>query len=128
MESPQNPQNPQNPERSFDGACIALAKAAEQGYDAYDLCVAQEIGEAIDRQMKALGRRAKAKDRLAEDAGRLFLIACSTVEKSAGACTPRDAAAGVVDAYMNMGMDLGKVEKFTCTSGFAALSPFMVRD
>lgn len=104
---------------SYEDALSAVSAAAERGIGVYDMAVAFEIGYAISTKKKLFSRRKKLFDRMIGDAGLLYDIAVEVVRRSAGACTPADAAHRVVEAYLNSGMDVAKARVFSMVADFA---------
>ena len=104
---------------SFYDALSAVEEVAGKGIGVYDLAVAFELGYAITLKKKAFGRRKKLIKKLDDDAPRLFDAAMDAFRKSAGACSPLDAANGIIDAYLKCGMDVGRAMAYASISDFA---------
>ena len=104
---------------SYEDALSAVSSAAERGIGVYDMVVAFEIDYAISLKKKLFSRRKKLFERMLGDACRLYDIAVEVVRRSAGACTPAEAAYGVVESYLNSGMDVAKARVFSMVADFA---------
>lgn len=100
-------------------ALSAVEEAAVKGVGVYDMAIAFEIDYVISVKKKAFGRRKKLVAKLEEDVPKLFDAAMDAFRKSAGACSPFDAANGIVDAYLKCGMDVGRARAYASISDFA---------
>ena len=103
----------------YDEALSAVEEAAGKGIGVYEMAVAFELEYAIDSKKKAFRRRKKFIEKLDADAPRLFDIAVETFRKSAGSCTPLDAATGILNSYLNCGMDVARARAFAAVTEFA---------
>lgn len=90
-----------------------------KGIDPYDMCIASELSCALSERMAKSRMKKTLKSRFEKDAERLFEIASSLFSKSAGACSPKDAAYGAVACYCDSGMDAKAAEDYTKCSEFA---------
>jgi hypothetical protein len=100
-------------------ALSAVEEAAVKGVGVYEMAIAFELDYAISIKKKSFGRRKKLIEKIESDAPMLFDAAMDTFRKSAGGCTPFDAAQGIVDAYLKCGMDVGRARAYASISDFA---------
>lgn len=103
----------------YDEALSAVEEAAGKGIGVYEMAVAFELEYAIDAKKKAFRRRKKFVEKLDADAPKLFDVAVETFRKSAGSCTPLDAAAGILNSYLDCGMDVARARAFAAVTEFA---------
>ena len=104
---------------SYSDALSAVEEAAGKGIGVYEMAVAFELDYAIDAKKKAFRRRKKFIEKLESDAPLLFDSAMDTFRKAAGGCTPMDAANGILNSYLNSGMDVARARAFASMSEFA---------
>lgn len=103
----------------YGEALSAVEEAAGKGVGVYEMVIAFELEYAVSEKRKAFGRRKKAIEKLEADAPLLYDAALSVFLKSAGGCTPRDAASGIVRSYLNCGMDVKRARAFSEMADFA---------
>lgn len=106
---------------SYGVALSAVKEAAEKGIGVYDMAVAFELDEAIAERKKAFRRRKKMLEKLEEDSADLFAAALFTFRKACGGCTPMDAAQGILNSYLNCGMDVSRALAYAGIVDFAML-------
>ena len=100
-------------------ALSAVEEAAVKGVGVYEMAIAFELDYAISVKKKAFKRRKKFIDKLDADAPLLFDAAMNTFRKSAGGCSPMDAASGMLNSYLNCGMDIARARVCADVAGFA---------
>lgn len=103
----------------YSEALSAAEEAAGKGAGVYDMAVAFELNYAILLKKKALKRRKKLIEKIDEDAPRLFDAAIDAFRKSAGGCSPQEAAQGILNSYLNCGMDVDKARAYASIADFA---------
>ena len=103
----------------YGEALSAVDDAAEKGVGVYEMSIAFEMKCAVSEKKKALRRRMKAIEKLERDAPMLFEAAVDLFRNSAGACSPADAAKGMLKSYMNFGMDVKRARAYSNLSDFA---------
>lgn len=104
---------------SYAEALSAVMEAADKGIGVYEMVVAFELGYAISVKKKAFKRRKKLIDKLDADAPLLFDAAVDAFRAGAGGCSPMDAANGILNAYLNCGMDVSRARMCASAVGFA---------
>ena len=100
-------------------ALSAVEEAAGKGVGVYDMAVAFELDFAITLKKKAFKRRKKLIEKLEAEAPVIYDAAVDVFRKSAGGCSPSDAANSMLNNYLNCGMDIAKARKFAAITGFA---------
>ena len=100
-------------------ALSAVEEAAGKGVGVYEMAIAFELDYAISIKKKAFKRRKKFIEKLDADAPMLFDVAVETFRKSAGSRTPLDAATGILNSYLNCGMDVARARAFAAVTEFA---------
>ena len=106
----------------YDRAIAIVDEAVAKGpFSLDELVLSSEMRYAIlyvsERELK----RKKARDILDKNKEGLFMAACDVMRESAGACSPRDAARGMVMSFIRCGMDLDKARAFAGTRLFAEM-------
>ena len=107
-------------ECAYSNALDAVRLAGEKDIGPYDMCVAFEIKALVDDAAKKMSKRSRARNMLEHSAPKLFCLACDVVRMSAGAETPADAARGVVESFVELGMDFDRTAKYVKSFRFAA--------
>ena len=100
-------------------AISAVEEAAVKGVGVYEMAIAFELDYAISVKTKAFKRRKKLIDKLNADAPLLFDAAVDAFRKAAGGCSPMDAANGILNSYLNCGMDVARARVCAAATGFA---------
>lgn len=98
----------------------AVIAAEACGIDAYDMCVAVELAAAVKERVKGM-RLKKAKGIVLDSVAELYRISIDVFRRSAGACTPKDAAYGTVKCFISCGMDVQKTENYAKSKMFALI-------
>jgi len=107
---------------AYADALEAIRCASEKSLDPYDLCVAFELQAQIKDAASKMSKRSKARRILESSAPRLFNLACEVVNRSAGAAMPSDAARGVIESFVELGMDFDITSKYVTNFHFAVRS------
>jgi len=100
-------------------ALSAVEEAAVKGVGVYEMAIAFELDYAISVKSKAFKRRKKLIDKLNADAPLLFDAAVDAFRKAAGGCSPMDAANGILNSYLNCGMDVSRALAYAGIVDFA---------
>lgn len=91
-----------------------------RGINPYTLCVAIELSKAIKDVKKALRRSRTSLKRLSEDVGLLFSLALDAYNSSCGASTPAESVSGVIEGYLENGMNINEVRSMVECPEFMA--------
>ena len=102
-------------------ALSAVEEAAGKGVGVYEMAIAFELDYAISIKKKAFKRRKKFIDKLDADAPLLFDAAVDAFRKAAGGCSPLDAANGILNSYLNCGMDVARARVCASVAEFALI-------
>lgn len=99
-----------------------------RGIDPYTLCVALELSKAVDDVKKQLRRSKASLKRLSDDIGSLFDLSVETYKSSFGASTPAESVSGVVEGYLESGMDIDEARaKVKCPDFMARIAEALSR-
>ena len=106
-------------EISYDDTLKLVKDILGKGMSPYDICIAWELSMEIIRvQNTVLERSLKARQKMKVDSNKLYQLALDTYKLSYGASAPGDVASGVVEAYLNCGMDVEKAKTIAKTEAF----------
>ena len=106
----------------YDEALSAAEEAAEKGVCVYDMAVALALDQTMQSKKRAFRRRKKMVERMVGDAQALYEAAMEAFNGSAGGLSPMEAARGIVESYLNCGMDVERAKAYAKMADFAIRS------
>lgn len=91
-----------------------------RGINPYTLCIAIELSKAINDIKKVIRRSKASLKKLSDDVGLLFSLSLETYNSSFGASTPSESVSGVIEGYLEGGMDINEARSMVRCPEFMA--------